>query len=115
MNNFNKELKEFEEIENMNITGIYDPLDNDLSIGMWKNSNGIKILEIIEKIQNINLSKDADDILNVALMTNSYYPKKNITKDQFLKIKSDWLIKKQNFPAWTYCSGGEDGLWQNPN
>ena len=43
---------------------------------MWTNSNGVKILEIIDKIQNINLSKDATEILNIALLTNSYFPKK---------------------------------------
>ena len=28
--------------QNINIIGIYDPSDNDLSINMWKNSNGKK-------------------------------------------------------------------------
>ncbi len=31
------------------------------------------------------------------MLTNSYIPKKNIEKEQFLKTKSDWLIKQQNF------------------
>ena len=48
----------------------------DLSINMWVNSNGKKILEIIEKIQNTNLSEDAIDILNIALLTNSYFTPK---------------------------------------
>jgi len=64
---------------------------------MWSYSNGAKILEIINKINNINLSMDATEILNIALLTNSYFPKKNISKEQFLKIKSDWLIKQQDF------------------
>ena len=34
--------------KNINIAGIYDPSDNDLSIDMWVNSDGTKILEIIE-------------------------------------------------------------------
>ena len=38
--------------KNLNIVGIFDPEDHDLSIDMWINSNGSKILEIIEKIQN---------------------------------------------------------------
>ena len=82
--------------EDINIVGIYDPVENDLSMDMWINSNGTIILEIIDKIQNINLSKDAIEILNLALLTNSYFPEKNITKEQFLKIKSDFLIKQQN-------------------
>ena len=83
--------------KDINIVGIYDPSEYDLSMYMWSYSNGVKILEIIDKIQNINLSKDATEILNVVLLTNSYFPKKNISKEQFLKIKSDWLIKQQDF------------------
>ncbi len=45
--------------KNINIAGIYDPSDNDLSIDMWKNSNGSELLKVTEKIQKINLSKDA--------------------------------------------------------
>jgi len=82
--------------KNINIAGIYDPSDNDLSIDMWVNSDGSKILEIINKIQKISLSKDAREILNIALLTNSYFPEKNINKEQFLKTKSDWLIKQKN-------------------
>ena len=80
----------------INIIGIYDPSDNDLSINMWKNSNGKKILEIVDKINKINLSQDAINILNIAYLTNSYLPEKNITREQFIKIKSDWLIKQKN-------------------
>jgi len=84
-------------LKNINIAGIYDPSDNDLSIDMWENSNGPELLKIVEKIQKINLSKDATEILNITLLTNSYFPKKNISKEQFLKLQSDWLIKQQNF------------------
>ena len=80
----------------INITGIYDPEDNDLSIEMWVNSDGANILKIIKKVQKINLSDDATAILNLALLTNSYFPQKNINNEQFLKIKSDWLVKQQN-------------------
>ena len=79
-----------------NIVGIYDPEDNDLSIEMWVNSDGANILKIIKKVQKINLSDDATAILNLALLTNSYFPQKNINNEQFLKIKSDWLVKQQN-------------------
>ena len=54
-------------LKNINIAGIYDPSDNDLSIDMWENSNGLELLKIVEKIQKINLSKDATEILNMAL------------------------------------------------
>ena len=99
-NKIKKEISVDEEenllLKNINIAGIYDPSDNDLSIDMWVNSDGSKILEIINKIQKISLSKDAREILNIALLTNSYFPEKNINKEQFLKTKSDWLIKQKN-------------------
>ncbi len=92
------EVNEDENISSkkINIVGIYDPSENDLSMGMWLNSNGKMILEVIKKIQKINLSDDATNILNIALLTNSYSPKKNITDKEFLKIKNDWLIKNNN-------------------
>ena len=80
----------------INIVGIYDPEDNDLSIEMWVNSDGTNILKIIKKVQKMNLSDDATAILNLALLTNSYFPQKNINNEQFLKIKSDWLLKQHN-------------------
>ena len=78
------------------IVGLYDPAKNGLNIGMWDNSDGDQILNLITNINKINLSKDASEILDIVLLTNSYYPKKNITKEQFLEIKSNWLIKSSN-------------------
>ena len=78
------------------IVGLYDPAKNGLNINMWTNSDGDQILSLIKNINKINLSKDASEILNILLLTNSYYPDKNISKEQFLKIKSDWLIKNSN-------------------
>ena len=79
------------------IVGLYDPAENGLDINMWSNSNGVQILNIFKRIDKIKLSQDATDILNTLLLTNAYYPELNITKKQFLKIKSDWLIKNSNF------------------
>ena len=78
------------------IVGLYDPAKNGLNIGMWDNSDGDQILNLITNINKINLSKDASEILDIVLLTNSYYPEKNITKKQFLEIKSNWLIKNSN-------------------
>ena len=75
------------------LIGLYDPDDNDLSINMWEFSDGEKILEIIKKIQKLNLSEDAKEIYNKVILTNSFPPKKNFSKEQFIKIKIDWLIK----------------------
>ena len=75
------------------IFGIYDPEDNGLNINMWPNSDGKKILDIINRIDKIKLSKDAKEILDISLLTNSYIPQKNITKEEFVKFKIDFLIK----------------------
>ena len=79
------------------IVGLYDPSENGLDINMWSNSNGDQILNIFKRINKINLSRDAAEILNILLLTNAYYPEINISKDQFSEIKSNWLIKDSNF------------------
>ena len=79
------------------IVGLYDPAENGLHINMWSKSNGDQILNIFKRINKINLSKDASEILDIVLLTNAHYPKINISKDQFLELKSNWLIKNSNF------------------
>jgi len=78
------------------IVGLYDPAENGLNINMWSNSNGDQILNIVKRINKINLSEDASKILDILLLTNTYYPQTNISKEQFLQIKSNWLIKNSN-------------------
>ncbi|MDA9167167.1 hypothetical protein N9O03_00385 [Candidatus Pelagibacter sp.] len=79
------------------LIGIYDPAENGLDINMWSNSNGDQILNIFKRIDKLELSRDAAEILNVLLLTNAHYPEMNISKEQFLEIKSKWLIKRSNF------------------
>tara|TARA_B110000259_G_scaffold186594_1_gene238256 strand:- start:477 stop:2240 length:1764 start_codon:yes stop_codon:yes gene_type:complete len=78
------------------IIGLYDPAKNGLDINMWSNSDGDQILNIYKRIDKIKLSEDASEILNILLLTNAYYPEKNISKEQFLEIKTNWLIKHSN-------------------
>jgi hypothetical protein len=75
------------------IIGLYDPEDFDLKIDLWSNSNGDQLKYLFSNLNKLELSNDASELMNIALLTNSYYPKNNITEDEFLKIKSDWLIK----------------------
>jgi len=79
------------------IVGLYDPAANGLDINMWINSDGEQILKLFNNINKIELSNDASEILNILLLTNAYYPETNISKEQFLELKSNWLIKKSNF------------------
>ena len=79
------------------IVGLYDPEENGLDINMWSKSNGDQILNIFKRIDKIDLSEDASEILNILLLTNAHYPEINISKEQFLELKSNWLIKNSNF------------------
>ena len=90
------ELDSVVKSQEVKIVGLYDPEDNGLDINMWINSDGVKLKNIFESIENMNLSKDANEILDIALLTNAYYPSKNITEDEFSKFKSNWLIKYSN-------------------
>ena len=78
------------------IIGLYDPEDFGLKIDMWSNSNGDQLKYLFSNLAKMNLSRDASELLNIILLTNAYYPKKNISERDFLKIKSDWLIKYNN-------------------
>ena len=80
----------------INIVGLYDPEDNGLSIDMWSNSNGNEIKLILNKLNKTNLSKDAKEILDIALLTNSYFPIYNITEEEFIKFKLNYLIKNKD-------------------
>ena len=79
------------------IIGLYDPAMNGLDINMWSNSDGDQILNIYKRIDKIKLSDDASEILNILLLTNAHYPEQNISEEQFLEIKTNWLIKNSNF------------------
>ena len=78
------------------IVGLYDPEDYGLSMDMWSNSDGLILKKLFKNIDNFDLSGDASEILNIALLTNTYYPNKNITEEEFLKFKSSWMIKESN-------------------
>ena len=81
---------------NINLAGLYDPAENGLTIDMWFNSDGNEIVSIFNRINKIKLSNDAKEILDIALLTNSYFPKKNISEDKFLNYKTDYLIQNGN-------------------
>ena len=78
------------------IVGLYDPSDNGLKLDMWMKSDGNEIKNLINKINSLDLSNDANQILEIALLTNSEIPNKNINEDEFINFKIDYLIKKNN-------------------
>ena len=86
-------LEQTSTAEKIKIFGLYDPDDNSLDMNIWLNSNGDQLKNIFSKISKMNLSEDANEIMKVSILTNAYYPKKDISEKEFLKFKSDWLIK----------------------
>ena len=70
------------------IVGLYDPYDNGLKLDMWMQSDGNEIKKLINKINSLDLSNDANQILEIALLTNSEIPNKNINEDEFINFKT---------------------------
>ena len=79
------------------LAGLYDPAENGLSIDMWSYSNGKEIKNILEELNSKKLSNFSEKILDVALLTNSYLPSNNISSEEFLDFKFQYLINKKDF------------------
>ena len=88
----------FENLENPKTTlvGLYDPQENNLTIDMWKYSDSDQVKNLIKKIEQINLSDDDIEILNVALLTNAYPPKNLDQNQEFTNFKINYLIKRED-------------------
>ena len=82
--------------ESIKLAGLYDPEENGLNIDMWINSDGNEIKSIFNRINKINLSKDAKEILNITLLTNSYFPVNNISEENFISFKINYLIQNKD-------------------
>jgi len=76
------------------IIGIFDPEENNFDLNMWATTDGEEIKKTLNRINKLKLSKLSEDLLFKVLFTNSYSPKKNLNSEEFLKIKINWLIKK---------------------
>jgi hypothetical protein len=77
------------------IIGIIDPEKNNFNLSMWSKTDGEDIKKVLKRIEKIKLSKVSEEFLFQALFTNAYAPEKNLTSDEFLNIKIDWLINKK--------------------
>ena len=78
------------------IIGLFDPQNFDLNVDMWSYSDGDQLKNLLTKLNKMDLSDDAIEIVNTSLLINAHSPKKNISDNEFLKLKSDWLIKNSN-------------------
>ena len=77
------------------IYGIFDPEENNLTLDMWANSEGTRVKDTIERINKIKLSSFAEEIFVNTLFTISNLPKQNMTDEEFINYKLDWLINNQ--------------------
>ena len=96
-----KEKNEIELDQNLKskeikIVGLYDAEDYGLDINIWTNSDGDQLKNMFSRLNKMNLSKDASEIMKISILTNGYYPRKNITEKEFLNFKSEWLIKNSD-------------------
>jgi len=105
--------KESLDAESIKLAGLYDPEENGLNIGMWINSDGNEIKSIINRINKINLSKDAKEILNITLLTNSYYPVNNISEENFISFKINYLLQNKNLKLIEYYLQNNDNNFKN--
>ena len=94
----NSEIKLDQDLSSrkLKIFGLYDPDDYSLDINMWVNSDGDQLRNLFTKLNKIELSNDAAELVELTILTNAYYPNKNITEKEFLKLKSDWIIKNSD-------------------
>ncbi len=90
------ELNQTLETKEIKIVGLYDPSDYNLDINMWSNSDGDQLKNIFSKLEKLDLSNDAKELMNISLLTNAFSPKKNISNKEFLEFKSNWLIKNSD-------------------
>ena len=76
------------------VIGIFDPEEHNFNLNMWAKTDGEEIKKIFKRINKLKLSKSSEDLLFIVLFTNSYSPQKNLNSEEFLKIKINWLIKR---------------------
>ena len=74
------------------VFGIYDPADNDFDLNMWESTKGSDIKASLNRIEKIQLSKTASQILEKILLSFSYAPE-DMKEQEFVDIKINWLIK----------------------
>tara|TARA_S200000501_G_scaffold375363_1_gene427188 strand:- start:501 stop:2252 length:1752 start_codon:yes stop_codon:yes gene_type:complete len=76
------------------LLGLHDPGKNDLTLNMWVNTDGELIRNTFNRIAKINLSDFSEELFEEVIFTYSYPPNKNLSQEDFLKLKVNWLISK---------------------
>ncbi len=73
------------------VFGIYDPAEYDFNINMWSTTNADDLRASLKRLKKIKLSNTSKEILENVLLSFSY-PPKGMDQDEFVKLKTDWLI-----------------------
>ncbi len=77
------------------IYGLFEPTENNLTLDMWVNSEGTRVKDTIERINKIKLSSFSEEIFINTLFTLAYLPGQNMTDEEFMNYKIDWLINNK--------------------
>ena len=77
------------------VYGIFDPSKNNLTLDMWLNSEGTRVKDTIDRVNKIKLSSFAQEIFVNTLFTTSKLPNQNMTDEEFINYKLDWLINNK--------------------
>ena len=83
------------EINKNVVYGIFDPEENNLTLDMWVNSEGTRVKDTIDRIEKIKLSSFAEEVFISTLYTISKLPDQNMTDEEFIDYKFNWLIKNK--------------------
>ena len=59
---------------------------------MWSNTDGLSIKNTFNRISKIKLSNFSEKLFIDTIFTYSYPPKKNLSQEDFLKLKLKWLV-----------------------
>ena len=78
------------------LAGLFDPAENDLNLDMWSSSDGKEIKILLKKINSKELSSFSEKIMDIALLTNSYVPKNDITSKEFQNFTIEHLIRRKD-------------------
>ena len=82
----------FNENDNKQFYGIWDPDKYNFDLTMWANTDGQNVKKIVNRINKLNLSETAEIIFQNTMFSFSYAPENLLEKD-FLDLKVNWLIK----------------------
>jgi hypothetical protein len=76
------------------VSGIFDPAENDFDLNMWSATKAEDVEASLKRVEKINLSNTANDILERIILSFSY-PPLNMSEQKFTDLKINWLIKNQ--------------------